>query len=228
MNGEKTKRGSVRERIEKTIAKLTPPLVKAIGSELQPFLDGMRTTGASSRNFKLFKEAYLYFLKKCERQTGILDTIMQVRGVPILDIEDEVYMLFVYLGMIESLGNNIVDIISMLLVANGRDFHIECQHTTPRIKHAISIQDLEKERVSLTTKLNFLKENDISRLTSIVDSRLRNDIAHLKLDVKEGEIYIRGKPAKDMVSKSLLELMLGISVTSTLLEELAKERGISL
>lgn len=83
----------------------------------------------------------------------------------------------------------------MLLVASGRDFHIERLYKTPRIKHALSIEDLKEERVPLTTELNFIKENGLSKLASTIDNQFRNDIAHLKFDIKENMIYIRGKPA---------------------------------
>lgn len=88
----------------------------------------------------------------------------------------------------------------MLLVANGRDFHIESR-STPRIKHVVSINDLGKERVPLRTKLNFLKDNGVTVLSSVVDTDLRNSIAHLRFKVEKNKVYVKGKPAWEAIMK---------------------------
>jgi hypothetical protein len=114
--------------------------------------------------------------------------------------------LFFYLGFVESIGNAIVDIVVMLVVANGKDFHIECGQRMPRVKHADSISDLIRERVPLATKLNFLRDNGIVEIPSIIDSKLRNDIAHLNLKIDDEDVYIRGKPAKQAILLGLRKL----------------------
>jgi len=196
-----------------------------IRSELEPFLDGIRTKHA---NFELFKQAYTDFRKKDLRAQRVCDFIMKdFSKISKFQAKEEIHSLFAYLGVIESLGNNIVDMIVMLLVANGRDFHIECQHTTPRIKHVVSIKDLERERVPLTTKLNFLKDNGILELTSIIDSKLRNAIAHLKFDVKENSIYIKGKPASKIIGINLRKMIKGYLVTHVELALLAEDKGLT-
>lgn len=128
--------------------------------------------------------------------------------------------------MVESLGNTIVNLVVMLLVADGRDFHIECQHTTPRIKHAMTIKDLEIERVSLTTKLNFLRENGLKKFSSLVDTRLRNIIAHLKFDIKDGRVFIKGKHAPKLLIDSALKTFEALMTAEGSIRELARVKGI--
>lgn len=197
-----------------------------IKSELEPFLDGMRRAGARSRNFKIFKKAYHDFERKRESNLVIRDYI--TRGVlrKTHEIKDIIQWIFVYLGLVESAGNNIANMTVMLLVANGIDFHVERLHGKPRIKHAVSIEDLEKEKVFLGTKLGFIKDNGIRELASIIDSQLRNDIAHLKLKIKGNEIYVKEKPARKLVFDSTLKLLRAINVTRNLLDQLAEERGL--
>lgn len=117
----------------------------------------------------------------------------------------------------------------MLLVASGRDFHIERAYGTLRIKHATSLGDLEKERVSLTTKLNFPKENGILELTSIIDTEVRNAIAHLRLNFKGNLIYIRRKPAHVLSyigSRKLLKAIMAVNkLVEQLVTEASKEKG---
>ncbi len=103
------------------------------------------------------------------------------------------YRLFCYLGIVESFGNATVELLVMLLIANGRDFHIESQHSTPRIRHACSMRDLEKEKVPLSTKLNFLRDNGLRIFTSSIDTDLRNSIAHTKFRLSDDKVYVKGK-----------------------------------
>jgi len=179
--------------------------------------------GTTSHSFRIFKQAQGHFRTRYDRAWKIFNALFAA----FLANPEQTSALFVYLGLVESLGNCIVDVIVMILIANGRDFHIERLHTTPRIKHATSIEDLEKERVALTTKLNFLRDNGIEELPSIIDSTLRNDIAHLNFNVKEDGIYIRGRPAQDVLSGSLDKLIKALSTTDGCLRQLEREKGLS-
>jgi len=193
-----------------------------ISKELEPFLDGIRTMGSSSRNFRLFKEAYKGFLKKHNRALAIAELLIKVKVEPTNKVVGDLTELFTYMGLVESVGNSIVNIIVMLLVANGRDFHIECRYTTPRIKHVVSIKDLEDERVPLTTKLNFLRDNGITELALIIDSELRNKIAHLEFDVRKDRIYIKGKPAFEVANNNIYRLLQAVTIILLLLTSLTK------
>jgi hypothetical protein len=195
-----------------------------IDLELEPFLDGIRTGQA---NFELFKRAYLYFDKRMGRAVRIASSLT----VESEKVKSDLFYVFIYLGIVESLGNSVVDLVVLLLVANGRDFHIECQHTTPKIKHALSIEDLEAERVPLTTKLNFIRDNDLSFLSSLIDTKLRNIVAHLEFEVKEGNVYVKGKKGWHHLTRKDLDDLLskmvrGIIETATLIDSLMKEKGV--
>lgn len=209
-----------------------------ISKELTPFLDGIRTKHA---DYELFKQAYNDYQNRLGRAIGIMGVLLKAGlAKPPSELIEDLMELFRYMGYVESMGNIIVNIIVMLLVANGRDFHIECRYTTPRIKHVVSIKDLEDERVPLTTKLNFLRDNGITGLASVIDSELRNKIAHLKFDVRRGRdvkkqhtaplttdrIFVKGKPASEVASNSTQKLLSAISTTLNLLEQLAEAKGI--
>jgi len=181
-----------------------------IRSELCPFLESIQAAAQKSREFSIFKDSLLEFMNKYESKQKIFESMIG-EGIPsVTSRVGELYALFLYLGTVESVGNTVVDILVMLLVANGIDFHIECQHETPHIKHATSIRDLEEERVPLTTKLNFLRDNGISEVAKIMDSQLRNDIAHLNFQVKENRTYIRNKSAAEVLLLSVSDLFAGV------------------
>lgn len=192
---------------------------KKVASELKPFLDRIRMQKA---DYQLFEEAYLNFQERFGRAAGIVMWLDKEYS----KIPSEIYQTFIYLGIVESIGNTIVDLVIMLLVATGRDFHIECQHTTPRIKHAMTIKDLEKERVSLTTKLNFLRDNDLKTFASLIDTSLRNIIAHLKFDVKDGKVFIKGKPAPKLLTTSTRKTVEALMIAEKSISGLAMEKGL--
>ena len=207
---------------EKELKETFEEIKERINKEMKPFLDGVRTKQA---DYKLFKRAYKDFLKKHSRALDIARVLIETlpKGVkPTKKFVEDLMELFTYMGLVESMGNSIVNIVVMLLVANGRDFHIECRYTTPRIKHAVTIKDLEDERVPLATKLNFLRDNGITELTSIIDSELRNKIAHLGFDVTKDRIYIKGKPAYEVASDSTQKLLFACVSTLILVSELKK------
>lgn len=199
-------------------------MMQGIKSELLPYLDGIVT---KKGNFDLFKESYLDYKDRYASAWQIVDFMARTSSrLHKFPIEQETLGLFTYLGLVESLGNTIIDMIVMLLVANGKDFHIECSYTTPRIRHASSINDLENERVPLTTKLNFLRSNNISCLSSVIDSKLRNKIAHARFIVEEKEIHIDGKPVRKVLYQSYDRLIIALETTDFLLEQLAKSQGV--
>lgn len=207
-------------KIKKSFEKEFDRIAKRITAELKPLLESMKTMDKDSESFKLFRLALSEFGKKIDRVRPLMDIILDgLEEISKLGSKGDLYTLFAYFGIIESWGNALSDFVVMLLVANGRDFHIECRHTTPRIKHAHSIKDLERERVPLTTKLNFMKENGVSQLASIIDNKFRNDFAHMKFSVKEGKIFMRKKRARVAANISAQKLLLALETISGLIAQ---------
>jgi len=192
--------GTRRQQIEKKLEQKK----KEIASELKPFFDSVMSMDRESAEFKLFLNAYKYYIGKMSRSLSITEFMMADLQATVENLakgriremnpRDVVNFVFYYFSLIEVWGNSACDFLVMLLVANKRAFHIERSYKTPRIKHAHSMEDLEEERVPLTTKLNFLMDNGISSFASTIDNQFRNDIAHLNFNVEENMIYVRGKP----------------------------------
>jgi len=225
MSNEDTQ--DILKKLQQHVHEREAQIQRRIRSELNPFREGIRVAPSTSRNFGIFKESFLEFRNKYESKSKLFESILDMESLPSITSKvGELYLLFLYLGRIESVGNTVVDILVMLLVANERDFHIECRHATPRIKHVVSIRDLEEERVPLTTKLNFLRDNGISEVARIMDSELRNDIAHLDFQVKDNEIYVRGKRAGETILESLIDLLAGIGYAAGFLHGMAERISI--
>lgn len=88
-----------------------------------------------------------------------------------------------------------MDLIVLLLIANGYDFHVERLHKFPRIVHAEGFDDLA--HATLRAKLDFLERNGMKRTASLIDRQLRNDIAHLDFEIDE-EGKIKTRHCKDL------------------------------
>jgi hypothetical protein len=180
-----------------------------------------------SANFNLFKQAIRDFSSKYGHAWKIFDFITRdMEWYTEYSAKEEVQTLFAYLGLVESLGNAFIDLLVMLVVANGIDFHIESMYETPRTRHAYSIQDLEENRVPLGTKLNFLKDNGITEIAKSIDSSLRNDIAHLKFDVKGDEVYIRGRSAFKLITDSYANLLDALKTVDILIRRLVESERL--
>lgn len=198
---------------------------KKIQSELQPFLNGIRNADVKSREYKLFRAAYVDFRERHEQAKEIREYPMRGLFAKTHVVKDSIQWMFSYLGLVESLGTALADILIMLLVANGIDFHIERSSKFPRIKHALTIKDLEDQWVPLTMKLNFLRENGISTLSSIVDTRTRNDIAHMRIKVKGNQVLIKGKPVEESILDSETKLLHASNIITALLDKSAIKRS---
>jgi len=197
-----------------------------VKSELSPFFDRIRTL--EKKDIAYFNEAYLDFKQRDKRASDIISFILRgglEKFGTNMPLNDQIVDLFFYLGLVESLGNCYVDILVMLLVTNGRDFHLESRFSTPRIKHLVSIKELEREKVPLKAKLNFLEDNGIKCFTSVIDTQLRNDIAHLNFELKDDQVRLRNKPVTDVVTLCFDRFMLATRTIYELLYELAVDFG---
>jgi hypothetical protein len=195
--------------------------------QLRPLLDSVMKGGRTSEKSKIFRQNLLEITAKIEKIQQIyeymaqridalaeeLDTVAESSVRYFFDTA------FLYLGVLEITGNFLADFVIVHLIANGHDFHVECAYRTPRIKHVAYLKELEEERVPLTTKLNFIEDCGITIFRSIINTRLRNDIAHMNFEIKENTVYIRGKPAIDMINSSLSKMLTALDAHDSLMKK---------
>lgn len=190
-----------------------------VARELEPFLDGLRIKSAT---YKAFRRTFQKSLPRIERARGIAMKL----NADFKKVKSELYATFSYLGFVESLGNTTVDLVVLLLIANGIDFHIECRHRTPRIIHATKVEDLERERVPLTTKLSFLRDNGLEVFASLIDTELRNKIAHMKFEVRGDRIFVDNKHLSGtQLLNSVRKTMQALMISQILIFDTMKKKG---
>jgi hypothetical protein len=187
---------------------------KEYTSQLKPLLNSVRDRDSNPQDRKIFRENCLELGARTRKIRQIYDYMAQrvdVLSEELAAAEESSVryffsLAFFYLGLVEITGNFLADFAIAHLIATGHDFHVECAYRTPRIKHVIYMKELEEERVPLATKLNFIEDCGITIFKSFIDTKLRNDIAHMNFDIKDNIVYIRGKPAMNMITNSLAKM----------------------
>jgi hypothetical protein len=202
---------------------------KKIKAELEPFLD--KIIKSPKTDIELVKDTLEKAIVPNSEMREQMEAVFQANTQ--IDenatIIQQIHEMFTYLGFVESLANLYVDILVMLIVASGKDFHIESTNDTPRVNHAMCIEDLQNNySTSLYTKLNFLRSRELKLFVSTIDSAriLRNDIAHFKIRLENGKILLRNKPVHEIISTNQEKLVNCLNRTNWMLLFLALELDV--
>lgn len=95
--------------------------------------------------------------------------------------------MLVYLGLVESLGVSLADIVLVLLIANEKEVHTESRSS----RHVARIKELED--IELGYKMAFLKEEGIEIFSRFINKTTRNKIAHLDFTIDDKGIITSGE-----------------------------------
>lgn len=172
------------------------PDYEEIKTELEPFITKITAiTPKRSLEYLRFKENFIEWNERFVRaieMMGIVQSIesfepqlwQDLKTKPESQRQLSVLHLYRYLGSVESVGTTILDLLVVLLIANGYNFHVERVREVPRIVHAVDFKDLR--HTSLQSKIEFIKRNGLKKTSKFIDRELRNAIAHLsfKMDSK--------------------------------------------
>lgn len=94
--------------------------------------------------------------------------------------------MLVYLGLVESLGVALADATLILFIVTGKDVHTR----GPMTRHVTKAKELEK--IDLSYKLDFLKNEGFDLFNELIKRDVRNTIAHLNFTIQDdGEIRNR-------------------------------------
>lgn len=175
---------------------------KNIKGELVPFVTRItKTTGKMSPEYQRFKSNVSEWKErfgKAVELSGKVESIQQLLIPLMQELETKpenrrllaVVNLFRYLGLVESVGASMVDLLVLLAVANGFEFHVERVHDLPRIVHATTFEDIDQ--VPLAAKVAFLERSGLKHSSKLINRLLRNDIAHLNFDIdQKGSVSTR-------------------------------------
>jgi hypothetical protein len=181
---------------QEVLEKLLEPEYKQINKELEPLLRRiLYPVDKKSSEIIQLKENAKEWYRRFIRAYQISGKVVSIQKLILTTEEPQIVStlkLFQYLGFVESIGTNVIDMLVLLLITDGKHFHVEKSYGLPRIVHAKNFKDLDSPNSSLSEKLSFLKNNGLERTSKICDRTLRNDIAHLNFDIdKQGKISTR-------------------------------------
>ena len=92
---------------------------------------------------------------------------------------DSMNKMLVFLGLTESLGNTIADMVLMLLIVNGQEIHTRGMP----FRHIKRFEDLTDLDMSSKTKI--LDDEELYIFKDILNTNIRNIVAHLKFRIDE-------------------------------------------
>jgi hypothetical protein len=189
-------------------------------AEIEPFLKKILIT--PQKHLTQFKEDCEAFYSKRDTSLVIMGLVEEI-DLKALDVstKEQIFALFYYVGLVETIGDCCVNILVMLLAAAGRDFEI-------RKKHMQSIKDLEDPKVSLGAKLDFLKDNKVEIPKKSINKDLRNWIAHADFKIKDKNVRFNNnseKTAGDVIAKDCTEIIEMGYVVSNLIDDLTTKLG---
>ncbi|MDH5447960.1 MAG: hypothetical protein OEY24_06005 [Candidatus Bathyarchaeota archaeon] len=178
------------------------PDYKEIKEEIDPLITGLIIMGGENIRFKQFKKSLTEWNIRYVKAIKTIDVVQYMQKLQISLMGKEknednrrlltVIGLFRYLGLIESIGAQFVDLLVLLLVANGHEFHVEREHEVPRIVHATTLRDLRN--AFLGPKVRFLERCGLKKTSKLIDVDLRNSIAHLDFEIDEsGKVSARSQ-----------------------------------
>lgn len=93
--------------------------------------------------------------------------------------EESMNRMLVYLGLVESLGNTLMDMFIMVLIMNGREIHTR---SGSNVKHVRLMKELKD--TTLDGKLDFLDDEGFGFFKRFIDKNTRSIIAHLKFTIE--------------------------------------------
>ncbi|MGA3060321.1 MAG: hypothetical protein ABSD92_08125 [Candidatus Bathyarchaeia archaeon] len=125
-----------------------------------------------------------------------------------------------FMGLVESLGNTLTDMVLILFIANGKAVHTRL----PYVRHVKSF--LELTQLDLDYKLNILKEENVSLISKILNLELRNIIADLKFSVDENGIINDQGNNVILIDQYIADFWIGVDTLMTLFEDLEFPRWL--
>jgi len=125
-----------------------------------------------------------------------------------------------FMGLVESLGNTLADMVLILFIANGKAVH----SPLPYVRHVNGFSELTQ--LDLDYKLNLLKEENVSVMSKILNLDLRNVIADLNFSVDEnGIINDRGNNVIQ-IDQHMADFWDGVDTLMILFEDLEYPRWL--
>ena len=125
-----------------------------------------------------------------------------------------------FMGLVESLGNALADMLLILFIANGKVVHARL----PYVRHVNSFFELAQ--LDLDYKLDLLKEENVHVISKILNLDLRNVIADLKFSVDENGIVSDRENNVIQIDQQIADFWDGVDTLMIIFEDLEFPRWL--
>ena len=138
-------------------------------------------TGFSQTPYELFKENCAEVYEKWKETAEISSILGHLKRDVQYPTNKHRAMskMLAFMGLVESLGVTMADMLLILLIANGKAVHTRGQY----IKHISVFSELKQ--ISWNYKLKFLNDENLHIISKILNLKLRDTVAHLKFSVDD-------------------------------------------
>jgi hypothetical protein len=125
-----------------------------------------------------------------------------------------------FMGLVESLGNALADMLLILFIANGKAVHTRF----PYVRHVNSFFELKQ--LDLDYKLYLLKGENVSVISKILNLDLRNVVADLEFSVDENGIITDHGNNIIQIDQHIADFWDGVDTLMILFEDLEFPRWL--
>lgn len=192
-----------------TITKLRPKVSVAFPPE---YVYGTRY-GTFKKNCSDFSERW----KETKRVSKILKDLKMLDELQEIPAKfGAMNKMLIYLGLVESLGVALMDIVLLLLIANEREVHTGGRFS----KHATKLNQLEK--IGLANKLDFLNSEGLGIFGTFIDRDIRNHIAHLNFTINEDGVIEKKDRGhtRIRIEHKISEFLRGVDILTCVFEDI--------
>lgn len=168
--------------------------------------------------YQSFKRNCVEIWKKWEESERISHILREMKSIEYPSNEQKsMSKMLAYLGLIESLGITMMNMVLLFLVANRKEIHTRGYPT----KHVETLEELESVW-DTGYKLKFLEYADIHIFKEkIINVNLRNNIAHLKFTIEKNRGIIRDRDNNEInIDEKITDFWEGIDTLKLVLEDI--------
>lgn len=197
--------------MELLVSAIPKNVIDIVEKQLKPVFSGFKP---ESYQYKLYSDAYTRIKETKSRTSNWLKLQLEftksvtdgfnarkIQGNN-LQAQLNLFRANYYLTQIEVIATPQIDKTILMLIGNGRDFHIEPDYDHRFIRHAICLEDLWSPSLSLSMKLDFLESNGLIFFSKYVDRPLRNKIAHLDFEIDSNGNFKAGGKVINLAEKN--------------------------
>jgi hypothetical protein len=96
------------------------------------------------------------------------------------------------------------------------------RHYAELLTNACTPSDLESKYIPLSVKLEFLRNNNLTKIASVMNSKFRNKIVHFQFEIADDLIVLNGENIMPSVLQDTNNMMVLLSAVGNVFRKVVK------